>query len=37
MVEQYLTPEEIAKKLRVSSQVVREWLRKGKLEGFKEG
>lgn len=37
MEDQYLTPKEIARKLRVSSQVVRKWLRNGKVEGFKVG
>lgn len=33
----YLSPEQIAERLNVSSQSVRAWLRKGKLKGVRAG
>ena len=37
MDNEYLTPEEIAAKLRVHEDTVRRWLRTGELEGIKIG
>lgn len=34
---EYLTPEEVAEKMRVTSEAVRNWLRTGKLKGEKAG
>ncbi len=35
--EQFLTVEEVADRLRVSQEAVRNWLRKGDLRGFSLG
>lgn len=35
--EQYLTPDEVAKKLRVNYRTVRRWLADGKLPGTRIG
>lgn len=35
--EQLLTVEEIAERLRVHSETVRQWLRDGRLKGFRPG
>ncbi len=35
--ERYLTPEDIAQRLHVSTITVGKWLRSGKLKGFKAG
>ncbi len=35
--ERYLTPEDIARRLHVSTITVGKWLRSGKLKGFKAG
>lgn len=37
MDERLLTPDEVAKRLRVKGYTVREWLRTGKLKGFRAG
>jgi excisionase family DNA binding protein len=37
MVEKALTPEQAAERLQVSVFTVQEWLREGRLKGFKAG
>lgn len=36
-MEQFYTPQEIAKMLKVNPRSVHRWLREGKLKGFKVG
>ncbi len=36
-VERALTPEQAAERLQVSELTIKDWLRKGKLKGFKAG
>jgi len=36
-MEQFLTPDEVAKKLNINSKTIRDWLRAGKLKGHKLG
>jgi excisionase family DNA binding protein len=35
--EEYLTPDEIARKLRVKPETIMQWLRQRKLAGYKVG
>ncbi len=37
MDDEYLTPKEVADRLRVTDQAVYKWLKEGRLEGFKFG